>query len=91
VKVGWEFTTWSGKSQPCAIPSCTRVVNAGHVRVDYPNPSKGDAVVCVVCWGMIMAGLDPDPKANVPAWEEENREKRLTQVTEDADGQDATS
>jgi hypothetical protein len=85
MKVGWEFTTWSGKGQPCTVPSCDRVVNAGHVRVDHPHPHKGDPVICVVCWGMIMAGLDPDPAASTPAWELENRERALKAIVDGTD------
>jgi hypothetical protein len=80
-KVGWEFVTWtSTRVVNCVVPSCRRVVSAGHVRVDHPRPAGGDPVLCVDCYGLIMAGLDPDPEAQTPQWEQENRAQRLKEV-----------
>lgn len=72
-KVGWEFVTWTGRAALCAIPPCTHEVNAGYVRVDRPYPVIGDPVVCMDCWFKIQLGVDPDPDATVPEWEEERR------------------
>jgi len=39
-------------------------------------------VLCVDCYGMIMMGVDPDPGASTPAWELENRERRLQEMVD---------
>jgi hypothetical protein len=79
-KVGWEFVSWSGEAKPCNVPSCKKMVTAGHVRVDHPRPQDGDPVLCVDCYGLIMMGVDPDPGAAVPEWEQANRDRRLKEM-----------
>jgi hypothetical protein len=81
-KVGWEFVTWTGKAARCNVASCKKEIHAGHVRVDHPRPRDGDPVLCVNCYGLIMAGVDPDPGAETPEWELEKREERLRGIGE---------
>lgn len=83
MKVGWEFVTWTGKARPCNVSTCHRMLNAGHVRVDHPRPQDGDLVLCVGCYGLIMAGVDPDRGAETPEWEIANRERRLQEMLND--------
>jgi hypothetical protein len=76
VKVGWEVIAWTGEPRPCNVPACGRRVRSGHVRVDnIDHKEPGFVVVCADCWFKIMLGIDPDPDAKVPAWEEERRAK----------------
>lgn len=82
MKVGWEFISWtSTKEVRCNIEACRRVISSGHVRVDRAEPTRGDPVLCVDCWGLISAGVDPDPRAAVPEWEQKNRDERLREIT----------
>ena len=83
-KVGWEFVSWTGRPGVCNVAPCSRHVNAGHVRVDRSDPYRADfVVICVDCWGLIMAGVDPDPGAAVPEWEQANRDERLREALAD--------
>lgn len=76
MKIGWEFIAWTGEPRPCNVSTCDRVVNAGHVRVDnIDHKDARFAVICSECWFKIMLGVDPDPDAVVPQWEEERRAK----------------
>jgi hypothetical protein len=77
VKIGWEFISWTGQPVKCAVSSCNAMIYSGHVRVDRTNPQHGDPVLCTDCHFHIMAGIDPDPQAVTPEWEQENRAKRL--------------
>jgi hypothetical protein len=82
--VGWKFITWTLPAPVrCNVGSCDRPVKAGHVRVDNVDPrAERFVVLCVDCYGLIMAGVDPDPAAAVPEWEQKNREIRLRGITD---------
>ena len=85
-KVGWELVAWTGEPVKCNVPTCEAAVNSGHVRVDHPRPQDGDPVLCWRCWWLISAGLDPDPGAAVPEWEQANRDERLREAMSDGPG-----
>jgi hypothetical protein len=81
-KVGWEFLVWDPRRpHKCNVPSCRKEITAGWVRVDNVDAKSERFVsLCTDCYNLIRMGVDPDPAAVVPAWEEENREKRLREA-----------
>lgn len=76
-KVGWGLIGWSPRHKVnCNVPACGRAMSGGYVRADNKDPrAPGFIAICIECWFKIACGVDPDPDAKIPSWEEERRAK----------------